>query len=202
MEEKTYIEILESFAKENALQFHTNLKVKKSVIIPSEKLAQSEYFVFDIPYNDNNLHLIFSDRNASGVGAGSSYCGLFLKIADCKNEVKVRRRFFTDTLSLEKRFKTGNSFTDKKVSIFCSSKERLPIKTDTGIIRKFIDINKAVMPMELVSIKNSLSFIPVLHGKDWLALVINRSWLLDSKKLKVLVKQGSELLLKANNSHG
>jgi len=134
------------------------------------------------------------------MGFSSSYCGLFFKIPDCKNEIKVRRRFFTDKMSFEKRHKTGNHEIDRKVTIFASNKENIPIHISSEIIRTFLEMNKTIMPMELVTIHNSLSGVPLLHGKNWLALVINRSWLLDSKKLKLLVKGGSEIFRKASTS--
>lgn len=201
MNEKPYIEKLKVFAKETGLEYYTNSTVKNNVLIPDDKFSKSEYVIFDLPHTKNNLHLIFSDRLSSRVGSSSVYCGLFLMVRECKNEVKIKRRFFIDSLSFEKRHKTGNSFTDKNVTIYKSSKESLPIKTDYGIIRKFLDLNKAITPIELVSIKNSLSFIPLLHGKNWIALLINGSWLLEIDKLKTFVNNGSEILRKANKAY-
>jgi hypothetical protein len=200
MEEKPYIEKLNSFARETGLKYYTNSNVKNFSLIQADRFLKSEFVIFDLPHIDNNMHLIFSDRLSGRAAGSNSYCGLFLKIAICKNEVKIRPRFFIDKITPGKRFKTGNSFTDKKVTIFTTTQESLPLKTDSIVIRKFIDLNKAIGPIELVSIHKSLSHIPLLHGHHWLAIVLDRRWLLDTKKLKILVDKGSELLIKAKIS--
>ncbi len=198
MEEENYMDQLDRFAKETGFKYYSNSNVKKNTLIPGDKFIMTEFVIFDLPDVKDRLHLVFSDRMSSRLGSSSAYCGLFLNIKNCRNEIKVRPRFFIDRLSFAKRHKTGNSFVDKKAIIFRSNKESIPIKTDSGIIRKFLELNKTIQPMELVSLKNSLSLIPLLHGKNWIALIIDGSWLLDLEKLKIFTSEGSKLLLKAH----
>jgi hypothetical protein len=200
MEEENYMDQLDRFAKESGLEYYSNSKVKKNTLIPGNKFTKTEFVVFDLPDAKDKLHLVFSDIVSSRLGSSSAYCGLFLNTKYCRNEIKVRPRFFIDRLSFAKRHKTGNSFVDKKAIIFRSNRESIPIKTDSGIIRKFLELNKTIQPMELVSLKNSFSSIPLLHGKNWIALIINGSWLLDLEKLKIFTAEGSKLLLKAHKS--
>jgi hypothetical protein len=201
MEEKPYIKKIDAFAKATGLEYYTNSSIKKHFVVHGNAFTKSEFIVFDLPNIDKNMHLVFSDSlSGRAAGASSSYCGLFLQIPNCKNEVKIRPRFLIDKITPGKRYKTGNSYTDKKVTIFKTTNESLPIKTDIGIIRKFIELHKAIGPLELVSVKNSLSHIPALHGNHWLAIMLDRRWELDTNKLKMLVSQGSELLLKAKKS--
>lgn len=197
MTEISYIEPLRKFAKDRELHFYTNKEIRKHIALVGNPNTKYEFVVIDLPQKDKNMHLVFSDLRTGNAGGSFAYCGLFLQIPVCKNDVKIRPRFLIDKLSFTKRHKTGNSFIDKKVTIFKSNNESIPIKAESNVIRKFIEMNSKLGPLELVSIKKSKSFIPLLYGNHWLAIQLNRRWLFEPASINQLIEKGSEILLKA-----
>lgn len=198
MDEKPYITVLEQFSDESGLKFYTNESVKNHFLVHGNAFTKFEYVIFDIS-SVKKMHLVFSDSLTSGVGASHCYCGLFLEIPVCKNEIRIRKRFFIDRVFHGKRYKTGNEFSDKKIVVFRNNKNKIPITLNTMVVRKFIELNNDIGPLELVTIKNSLSHIPLLHGKHWVAINIDRRWLLDIVKLKTLITKGKDVLMAATN---
>lgn len=194
MSERAYIDELKKFGKDNGLNCYTNLEMRKHIALVGNPGTKYEFVVFDLPQKDKNMHLVFSDTRTGNAGGSFAYCGLFLKIQVCKNEVKLRPRFLIDKLSFTSRHKTGNTYIDKKVTIFKSNNESIPMHVDSVAIRKFLELNSKLGPLELVSIKKSMSFIPMLYGGNWLAIQVNRRWLSDPEDIKMLIEMGSEVL--------
>ncbi|MEZ5199496.1 MAG: hypothetical protein R2764_24860 [Bacteroidales bacterium] len=197
MTEISYIDELKKFAKDNGLNCSTNRDIRKHVALVGNPYTKYEYVVMDLPRKDKNMHLVFSDTRTGNAGGSYAYCGLFLKIPVCKNEVKIRPRFFIDRFSSSKRHKTDNSFIDKKVTIFKSNNESIPFNTESTVIRKFLELNSKLGPLELVSICKSMSFIPLLYGNNWLAIQLKRRWLFEPDQINRLIEMGSDVLLKA-----
>lgn len=197
MAELSSIDKVINFGKVNGLSYHTHKDVRKHLALVGNPYTKYEFVVIDLLEKNKKMHLVFSDIRTGNAGGSFAYCGLFVQIPVCKNEVKIRKRYFIDRFSFAKRHKTGNSFTDKKLSVFSENKEWIPINIDSIVARKFLELNKFLGPLELVSIKKSMSFIPTLYGKNWLAILLNRRWLVEPDKINQLREIGSELLLRA-----
>lgn len=197
MTEVSYIELVKKFAKDSGLNSYTNKEIRKHLALVGNPSTKYEFVVIDLPQKDKNMHLVFSDTRTGNAGGSFAYCGLFQKISVCENEVKIRPRFLIDSLSFAKRHKTGNSFIDKKVTIYKSNNESIPLNAESSVIRKFLELNKMLGPIELISVKKSMSFIPLLYGNHWLAIQMNRRWLVEPEDLNQLIDKGSKLLLKA-----
>ncbi|MCD4735298.1 MAG: hypothetical protein K8R53_04600 [Bacteroidales bacterium] len=196
MKEESCIGKLENFAKETGFDYYTNsdVKVKNFALLPNERFLKPEYVVFDLQKISKNMHLVFYSLRSTRYGSSSTFCGLFLKIPVCENEIRIRKRVAIGIFDWSKREKTGNSFIDKKVTILKENNKRLPVKLDSKSIREFVDLTKKIMPIEIVSIRNSKNLIPLLNSNNWISLIINNRWVMESDKLKSLVTKGSRIL--------
>lgn len=195
MQEKTSIEKLGEFAKEMGYSYYTHSNKRNHLIVaPAERFTKAKYIVIDLKPLMKDLFLVFFDVFSPKAYTGETYCGLFHRLSDCENEIKIIRRDWFDFLSFKKRHKFGDSFIDKKVTIFKDNNESIPLKINPRNIRKFIEINKQITPLEIVTIKNSLSIVPELHHNNWIALQINRHWLVDTTKLQYFIQEGAPLL--------
>lgn len=197
MAELSSIDQIINFSKANGLSYRTHNDVKKHLALAGNPYTKYEFIVIELPEKDKKMHLVYSDIRTGNAGGSFAYCGLFVQIPVCKNEVKIRKRFFIDRFDFSKKHTTGNPYTDKKLSIYKENNEWIPINIDSLVVRKFLELNKLIGPLEFVSIKKSMSFIPLLYGKSWLAILINRQWLVDPEKIKQLWDIGSDLLQRA-----
>ncbi|MBI9055989.1 MAG: hypothetical protein JEY96_19365 [Bacteroidales bacterium] len=191
--EKASIDKLEDFAKGKGIKYYTNSSLKNYSLVKNERYSSSKFVVFEL----QNLFLIFYDSYTPKAFTSSTYCGLFKKMPECKNEMKISKRYWLDNLSFRKRLKSGDSYIDNKVTIFSENNEIDRFILNSSTIRKYIEITKRIMPLEIVTIKNSMSVVSELNGNNLIALK-SIDWILDTKELELFIEKGSELLNSIN----
>jgi len=193
MKEKSTNEILSEFAKQKDLKFYTNSSIKKFHLSNNERFASSKFVVFDLQDQDKNTFFVFFDDYASKAFTSNTFCGIFKLTKKCKSEMNILKRDWFDLLSFNKRIKTGSSFIDKNVTVFSEEKDLDSSILNTGLIKKYLEMSKRIMPLEIATIKNSASVVPELNGKDLLSLTTN-SWIYDPKELEFFIEQGRDLI--------
>lgn len=195
MKEKSTIDILIDFAKQKGLKYYTNSSTKNLILSTNERYSSSKFVVFNLHDTDNNTYVVFSDSFASKAYTGETYCGIFKLVGTCKSEMKILKRDWFDKLSFKKRVKTGSSYIDKNVTVFSTNNEYDSSIVNSDFIRKYLEICKRIMPLELATIKDSNSVIPELNGNNLIALRTN-SWISDTMELEYFIEQGESLLKK------
>ena len=192
MKEKSSIDILIEFAKRKGFKYYTNSSVKNFHLSQNERFLSSKFVVFDLRDISDNSFIVFFDTFSSKAYTGDTYCGFYKLTEKCKNEMKILKRDWFDKLSFKKRLMTGNSFTDKNVTIFSENNEVDKFILNSEFIRKYLEISKRIMPLELLTVKNSESVVPELHGNNLIALKTN-VWITDEKELEFFIEQGKIL---------
>lgn len=195
MKEKSTIEILVEFAKQKGLKYYTNSSVQKFRLSPSERYSSSKFVVFDLQDTSKNTFVVFYDTYSSRSYNGITYCGIFKLIRNCNNEIKVLKRDWFDRLSFKRRVKTGSRYIDRNVTIFSGKNDVDRSIVNSEIIRKYLQISKRIMPLELDTIKNSESVVPELNGNNLIALKTN-SWISDTEELEYFIEHGVSLMKK------
>lgn len=108
----------------------------------------------------------------------------------------IKRDWF-DVLNFKKRHKTGNISFDRKLSIYSESQHVDSSIINPGNFTKFIEINKSIMPLELITIRDYMSRIPELNNNNLIALkTVN--WIKEYSLIDFLIKKGSEILKGVN----
>ncbi|MDO9512048.1 MAG: hypothetical protein Q7J34_09830 [Bacteroidales bacterium] len=193
MTEKSSIEILEEFAKRNSYRFYTHSSVYDHSLSTADRFTTTKFIVFDFTEISKNLYFIFYDLHSTKAYSGSTYCGLFKKIQKCNNEIRIIKRDWVDVLRFKKRFLSSDSYIDKEVSIFTENSSLDLSIVNSKNIRLFVDINKRISPLEMVSTRESWSIVPELNGNDLVAIKTN-FWEMDFENLKYFIEKGCELM--------
>jgi hypothetical protein len=150
----------------------------------------TKYVVFELEKNTNELYFVFFDSFSPKAYNGITYSGFFKKIPECKNEIKVIKRFWFD---FRKRIKSNDSYIDKKVTIRGENNKIDRNIINSKVIMEFLEINKIVEPLELETIRKSESNIPFLNGNNFIVIRTN-TWVTEEKKLELFIDKGRELL--------
>jgi hypothetical protein len=195
MKEKSTIEILSEFAKRKGIKCHTSANYKNYLLSSFERYSSTKFVVFDLQDTDNKTFMVFFDSFASKAYTGTTYCGMFKMVKECRHEVKIQRRDWFDVLSFKKRVKTGSRLIDRNVSVFSESKELDRSIVNSEIIKRYLEISKRIKPLELATLKDSESLVPELHGNNLIALTTN-SWIWDTKDLEYFIERGILLFRK------
>ena len=193
MRKKTSIENLEDFAKEKGIKYYTNTSVSEKNLSPNERYISSKFIVFDLNQRLKNLFLVFNDSYSTKAYTSNTYCGLFKRIPKCNNEIRIIKRDWFDFLSFKKRFKTGDNYIDKHISIYSELNVIDSSIINSKTIREFVEINNKIEALELTINCESMSIVPELHGKDLIALKTN-AWILEKDLLMMFIEKGSNLL--------
>jgi len=192
--EKTSIEILESFAKERGINYTTNSYVKDFSLNHSERFISSKFIVFNLNSINKDLFFVFYDSFSPKAYASLTYSGLFKKISECYNEIKITKRYWFD---LRKKLKSNDSYIDRKVTIIGDNDKIDRRIVNSGVIRSYIEIQELFPTLELETIRKSESIVPELTGNNFVAIKTN-SWILEEKKLELLIKEGSKIFAEIN----
>jgi len=190
---ESYRNMLDNLSKEIGLSYYSHVEMDYSSLITDEIIIKPEFYVFDIPHY-KDMHLVFYDQSSVRSGSYNPFYGLYMKIPTCKNEIKMRKRFFIDVFNWSRKLKFDNSYVKRNAIIFIENNEKIPIKINSSSIRGFIDITKGIFPIDLLTIRKSRSLVPVLNGENWVRLGMSDRWEMDVKKIKYLVEKGSHFL--------
>jgi hypothetical protein len=189
MKEKSAIEILEEFANKHNYPFHSSIKQNKHRLNHMGKMLSSKYVSLDLSSLGENLYMVFYDSH----GVMKAFCGLYKKISKCDSEVSIIKRDWIDALSFKKRYKTGDSLIDKKVTIQTERKDQSYAFINGKNINAFLQLNKYVKPLKLCTERNTISVVDALHEQHVVYLHCNR-WILEENELQTLINKGSDLL--------
>ena len=187
--EKTSIEILEVFANVRGIKCSSSSNNVNFSLNPSDRFMNTRYVVFELEKNTNELYFVFFDSFSPKAYASNTYCGMFKKIPECKNEIILSKRYWFD---FRRRVKTNDSYIDKNVTIISENDKIDRNIVNSKVIGEFLEINKVFEPLELITISKSESIIPVLSGNNFVAIKLN-NWILDSKQLELFIEKGSKL---------
>ena len=188
--EKTSIEIIEEFAKSRGIKCYSNSNGVNFSLIPHERFLNTKYIVFELEKNEKELYVVFFDSFSPKAYTGITYSGIFLKIPECNNEIKVSKRFWFD---FRRRVKSNNSYIDKKVTIIGDNNKIDRNIINSNVIMEFLEMNKIIEPLELVTIKKSESIIPELNSNNFVVIRTN-TWIIEERKLALFIEKGRELL--------
>jgi len=199
MSEKTSIEILIDFAEERNIPYFTKKKSKDFVFITNERYSSSKFIVYKLDKFYPGLYFIFSDSFSAKIGSKSTYCGIFKEFPEYIGNVKIIKRDWFDSFSFSKRYTTGDKYIDKNITIQAEYNNLNNSLTNTKNIEDFIELANKVTPISLEIMKDSISVIPELHGKNLISITTNR-WILDYDELDILINKGSDLIKKISPS--
>lgn len=191
MKEKSYFESIEDYAREKGIPHHSNKSADNHLLHPAERYTSKKFIIFELDKKEKNF-FIFFDSYAPKAYTSNTFCGLFKKILKCDNEIKIIRRDWFDALSFKRRLKTGDYFLDRNVTIYSQNSKINGSIINNKVVREFIDLNKVIQPLELVTQREAISIVPELNGQSLVALKTN-SWIADHTELTLFIKKGLNL---------
>lgn len=186
--EKTSVEILEEFARGRGINYYSNSNSVNFSLVPSDRFMNTKYVVFELEKSMNELYFVFFDSFSPKAYNGVTYSGLFKRISECNNEIKVTKRFWFD---FRKRIKSNDSYIDEKVTIIGDSNKLDRNIINSKVIMQFLEINESIEPLVLETIAKSESIIPDLNGNDFIVIRTN-TWITEEKMLELFIKKGKE----------
>lgn len=195
MGELSSMELIESYAKDRGIKYYTSNSSKDNILIATERYSSTKYIVFFLDNISPDLYLIFFDSFSSKMGSKSIYCGLFKEYKHYNADVKIIKRDWFDMFSSKKRFLTGDSYVDKKVTIFHKNARLNHSLASPNNIKDFLLLSKEVFPIMIEVEKDSRSIVKELNRKNLISITTNK-WLFDFTEIDALINKGSKLIEK------
>ncbi len=192
--EKSSIEILTQFAKKNNFECWTSRNLKRHYITPNDSFLNSKYFIMEIPSDAHTYYYCASDSFAAKAFSTSTYSGIYRGFSNliCPS-LKIRKRFWVDHLSFNRRIKLGNPEFDKSVQIQCNDRNFAQNVASLKVGSELLKFNDCISPFDIIIEPNFMSFNAQIESKSIIGMETN-SWIINEDELGLLLNKGIKLL--------
>lgn len=189
MEEENAYELVIDFAKNHQLKYSTKDDSKHNVLLPGEAYSKTKFVV--IKKNDLYFIAYYSHSSRS---KGKSFSGIYGEVNFDKSvDFRVFQKDWIDRFVLFGKKKFGKADIDKKLTLTSRSNKIPKDFFSLKMANAYLDFNKKLLPIQIVSEYDYMPIIKALHNKMIVGLESNR-WLYKPEELVLIFNEGYDLL--------